>query len=83
MVLVHMGEPFRSVIEKNGGGEIRTRETLTGPPVFKTGAFNRSATPPVRGFYQPFWCVVPLFSEGASPACMRSIIFAIKPVQPV
>jgi hypothetical protein len=27
--------------------------------------------------------VVPLFSEGASPACMRSIIFAIKPVQPV
>ena len=41
----------RSVIrEKNGGGEIRTRETLTGPPVFKTGAFNRSATPPVSGW---------------------------------
>ena len=27
-------------------GEIRTHETLSGPPVFKTGAFNRSATTP-------------------------------------
>ena len=31
-----------------GEGEIRTREALTDPPVFKTGAFNRSAT-------SPFW----------------------------
>jgi hypothetical protein len=31
---------------KNGGGEIRTHGTLAGPPVFKTGAFGRSATPP-------------------------------------
>lgn len=34
-------------IERDGGwGEIRTRETLAGLPVFKTGAFNRSATHP-------------------------------------
>ena|SRR5665213_1602219 len=32
----------------NGGGEIRTHETLAGLPVFKTGAFGRSATPPGR-----------------------------------
>lgn len=32
--------------ERNGGGGIRTLETLTGLPVFKTGTFNRSATPP-------------------------------------
>ena len=30
----------------NGGGEIRTHGTLSGPPVFKTGAFDHSATPP-------------------------------------
>ena len=29
-----------------GPGEIRTHETLSGLPVFKTGAFNRSATGP-------------------------------------
>ena len=29
-----------------GWGGIRTHETLAGPPVFKTGAFNRSATHP-------------------------------------
>ncbi len=29
-----------------GAGEIRTHETLSGPPVFKTGAFNHSATTP-------------------------------------
>ena len=29
-----------------GGGGIRTHETLSGLPVFKTGAFNRSATHP-------------------------------------
>ena len=32
----------------NGGeGEIRTHEPRKGPPVFKTGAFNHSATSPV------------------------------------
>jgi hypothetical protein len=29
-----------------GGGGIRTPETLSGLTVFKTAAFNRSATPP-------------------------------------
>ena len=29
-----------------GEGEIRTHEPRKGPPVFKTGAFNRSATSP-------------------------------------
>ncbi len=32
-----------------GGGGIRTPETLAGLTVFKTAAFNRSATPPRRG----------------------------------
>ncbi len=31
-----------------GEGEIRTHEPRKGPPVFKTGAFNRSATSPRR-----------------------------------
>ena len=31
--------------KENGGGGIRTHEGLR-PPVFKTGALNRSATPP-------------------------------------
>ena len=35
--------------EDGGGGGIRTHETLSRLPVFKTGAFNRSATPPERG----------------------------------
>jgi hypothetical protein len=29
-----------------GGGGIRTHERLAPLPIFKTGAFNRSATPP-------------------------------------
>ena len=32
---------------ESGGGGIRTRDILTDIPVFKTGAFSRSATPPV------------------------------------
>ena len=31
---------------RGGGGGIRTHEGLASLPVFKTGAFNRSATPP-------------------------------------
>jgi hypothetical protein len=31
----------------SGGEGIRTPDTLTGIPVFKTGAFDHSATPPV------------------------------------
>ena len=36
--------------KRKGGGGIRTLEGIT-LPVFKTGAFNRSATPPERNFY--------------------------------
>jgi hypothetical protein len=37
------------VDSKSGGGrEIRTLEGLSSSPVFKTGAFNRSAIPPQR-----------------------------------
>src|ERR1700722_11439923 len=43
-------ETKRSRATRNGGSEIRTPETLAGLPVFKTGASNRSATPPRRGF---------------------------------
>ena len=34
-------------LTKSGGGEIRTHGPLSETPVFKTGAFNRSATPPL------------------------------------
>src|ERR1700686_237233 len=38
---------YQQLIETIGGrGEIRTHETLTGLPVFKTGALNHSATLP-------------------------------------
>ena len=33
-------------VQIDGGGGIRTRDGLSPMPVFKTGAFNRSATPP-------------------------------------
>ena len=35
--------------KNNGEGEIRTRATLAGRPVFETGAFNHSATSPGGG----------------------------------
>jgi hypothetical protein len=37
-----------------GSGEIRTHEQITPSPVFKTGAFNRSATLPSLIFYPAF-----------------------------
>ena len=41
-------------ILKNNGGEtgIRTQERVAPLPVFKTGAFNRSAISPFRCFYK-------------------------------
>ena len=33
-------------LKTGGGGGIRTHERLAPLPIFKTGAFNRSATPP-------------------------------------
>ena len=35
-----------------GWGGIRTHEALSRLPVFKTGAFNRSATHPLQGYYR-------------------------------
>ncbi len=42
-----------SLIMKSSGGEtgIRTQERVAPLPVFKTGAFNRSAISPFRSFY--------------------------------
>src|SRR6516162_5246180 len=37
---------YDSIVFGGGGGGIRTPETLTGLTVFKTVAFNHSATPP-------------------------------------
>ena len=39
--------------KKGSGGEtgIRTQERVAPLPVFKTGAFNRSAISPCRSFY--------------------------------
>jgi hypothetical protein len=41
------GLPHPAVIV-GGEGEIRTPEALASLPVFKTGAFNRSATSPLK-----------------------------------
>jgi hypothetical protein len=37
---------MRGTIKYGGEGGIRTPDTLSGMPVFKTGAINRSATSP-------------------------------------
>jgi hypothetical protein len=38
-----------------GEGGIRTHESLTAPAVFKTAAFNHSATSPNSWILRPFW----------------------------
>src|SRR5882757_453913 len=43
---IKMGPSRPILIFIGGEGEIRTHEPRKGPPVFKTGAFNRSATSP-------------------------------------
>jgi hypothetical protein len=35
-----------------GSGEIRTHDRVAPTPVFKTGAFNRSATLPIEGRFE-------------------------------
>ncbi len=40
-------------VENSGEGEIRTPATLSGRPVFETGAFNHSATSPEGGAFYP------------------------------
>ena len=54
--------------QKNGGGGIRTPETVTRLTVFKTVAFSRSATPPG-------------FRSRAGPYARRHL--AIHPVRPI
>ncbi len=39
---------FKMFTQKNGEGGIRTPETLARLTVFKTAAFNRSATSPLK-----------------------------------
>ena len=39
------------LIDSSGGTGIRTLERVTSSPVFKTGAFNRSAIPPMGRLY--------------------------------
>src|ERR1043165_932030 len=52
-----LGARRHPLAEHSGGwGGIRTHETLAGLPVFKTGAFNRSATHPSGVRY---WAGVP------------------------
>ena len=53
--------------EKFGEGEIRTHEAREGPAVFKTAAFNRSATSP-RIRKPPFYSGFPnVARDGARP----------------
>src|SRR6476661_5540403 len=54
---------------QNGGGEIRTHETLAGLPVFKTGAFGRSATPPdiILSYFSSVFRSFRPFSKFSSP----------------
>ena len=43
----HFYQIILEILRLNGGGGgIRTHERLAPLPIFKTGAFNRSATPP-------------------------------------
>ena len=41
-----------------GGGGIRTHGRLSPTSVFKTGAFNHSATPPTKFWLLGFWDVI-------------------------
>jgi hypothetical protein len=63
----HQGRP--AVQWFGGEGEIRTHEGREAPPVFKTGAFNRSATSPESGNSAvPDWpCPAARFSTSGIP----------------
>jgi hypothetical protein len=52
-----------------GGGGIRTHEGLSSLPVFKTGAFNHSATPPILAIL--YLTQNRALSEGSRPATGR------------
>jgi hypothetical protein len=46
-----MNHTFVLLSKNGGGGEIRTHGRVAPTTIFKTVAFNRSATPPVTGIY--------------------------------
>src|SRR5262245_16723989 len=60
-----MIESFRNSDIYGGGSGIRTHGTLTGPSVFKTDAFDRSAIPPVLKI-QDLWAGRPVNQCGWS-----------------
>jgi hypothetical protein len=59
-----------------GWGGIRTHETLAGLPVFKTGAFNRSATHPKQAINAPAVGPVQGGSEAAAERHARKVSHA-------
>ena len=54
--------------EGGGRGGIRTPDTLSGTPVFKTGAINHSATLPYGSLEQMFWQWEEIASEALGSA---------------
>ncbi len=57
---------------KSGSGEIRTHEQVPPSPVFKTGAFNRSATLPRVTHYTEITCAMGMtFVNPAMRRCNR------------
>ena len=62
--------PFVENNTVGGGRGIRTPDTREGMPVFKTGAFNRSAIPPriIYGLvFKAAQCLAPTNGRGLSP----------------
>jgi hypothetical protein len=58
------------IYSSGGEGGIRTPDTLSGMPVFKTGAINHSATSPLLQFYYSFLRAGrAYFAVGAGLAC--------------
>ena len=59
-----------------GEGGIRTLEGVATLPVFKTGAFNRSATSPAAGILTLFGAepAIRAGSEGGMGRCLRRIV---------
>ncbi len=81
LLVVEMGYLYAELVSKNfihiskfgnagGGSGIRTLGTLSRPPVFKTGAFDHSAKPPLhscpnrsRLIRQTTKCILPVLSK--------------------
>jgi hypothetical protein len=65
---------------RGGEGGIRTPGTLSGTPVFKTGAINHSATSPsiqfyyIRNFVAGRWCSLTSVIAGSlKVACLKGL----------